>query len=57
MHRLGCSNKDNTLVATIFSVAYLDLKLKGFPKKVEAYILNPDMFVSHDKGPSVGGQA
>jgi Protein of unknown function (DUF 659) len=32
------------LVATISSVAYLDLKLKGFPKKVEAYILNPDMW-------------
>jgi hypothetical protein len=32
------------LVATISSIAYLDLKLKGFPKKVEAYILNPDMW-------------
>jgi hypothetical protein len=32
------------LVATISSVAYIDLKLKGFPKKVEQYILNPDMW-------------
>jgi hypothetical protein len=32
------------LVPTISSIAYLDLKLKGFPKKVEAYILNPDMW-------------
>jgi hypothetical protein len=32
------------LVATISSVAYLDLKLKGFPKRVKAYILNPDMW-------------
>jgi hypothetical protein len=32
------------LVATISSIAYIDLKLKGFPKKVEQYILNPDMW-------------
>jgi hypothetical protein len=32
------------LVATISSVAYIALKLKGFPQKVEAYILNPDMW-------------
>jgi hypothetical protein len=32
------------LVATITSAAYLDLKLKGFPKKVEEYISNPDMW-------------
>jgi hypothetical protein len=32
------------LVATISSVVYINLKLKGFPKKVEQYILNPDMW-------------
>jgi hypothetical protein len=26
------------LIATICSVAYIDLKLKGFPKKAEQYI-------------------
>jgi hypothetical protein len=32
------------LVATINSAAYINLKLKGFPKKVEAFISNPDMW-------------
>jgi hypothetical protein len=32
------------LLATITSAAYLDLKLKGFPKKVEEYITNQDMW-------------
>lgn len=32
------------LVATISSAAYKALKLKGFPKKVEEYLLNPDMW-------------
>jgi hypothetical protein len=32
------------LVATITSAAYLDLKLKGFPKKVEEYINDADMW-------------
>jgi hypothetical protein len=32
------------LVATTSSVAYIGLKLKGFPKKVEQYILNPDIW-------------
>jgi Protein of unknown function (DUF 659) len=32
------------LLATISSAAYKDLKLKGFPKKVEEYLLNVDMW-------------
>jgi hypothetical protein len=32
------------LTATITSAAYVDLKLKGFPKKVEEYLLDPDMW-------------
>jgi hypothetical protein len=32
------------LMATINSAAYIDLKLKGFPKKVEAFISNNDMW-------------
>jgi hypothetical protein len=32
------------LIATITSAAYIDLKLKGFPKKVEAYLQNADMW-------------
>ena len=32
------------LVATISSAAYKDLKLKGFPKKVEEYLLDNDMW-------------
>jgi hypothetical protein len=34
----------DALLATITSAAYIDLKLKGFPKKVEAYLQNPDMW-------------
>jgi hypothetical protein len=32
------------LMATIASAAYLDLKLKGFPKRVEEFISNKDMW-------------
>jgi hypothetical protein len=32
------------LMATITSAAYIDLKLKGFPKKVEEYLSNSDMW-------------
>jgi hypothetical protein len=32
------------LMATISSAAYKALRLKGFPKKVEAYLSNPDMW-------------
>jgi hypothetical protein len=32
------------LLATINSAAYINLKLKGFVKKVEAFISNPDMW-------------
>jgi hypothetical protein len=32
------------LLATINSAAYIDLKLKGFPKKVERFLSNPDMW-------------
>jgi hypothetical protein len=32
------------LIATISSAAYKDLKLKGFPKKVEQYLMNADMW-------------
>jgi hypothetical protein len=34
----------DSLLATITSAAYINLKLKGFPKKVEAYLQNPDMW-------------
>jgi hypothetical protein len=34
----------DALLATITLAAYIDLKLKGFPKKVEAYLQNPDMW-------------
>ena len=34
----------NPLVATISSAAYKDLKLKGFPKLVEEYLLDADMW-------------
>ena len=34
------------LVATISSAAYKDLKLKGFPTKVEEYLLNNDMWLA-----------
>ena len=32
------------LIATISSASYIDLKLKGFAKKVEEYLQNPDMW-------------
>jgi hypothetical protein len=32
------------LIATIGSAAYKDLKLKGFPKRVEEFLLDPDMW-------------
>jgi hypothetical protein len=49
----------DALLATVTLAAYKDLKLRGFPKKVEAYLQNLDMqdatfvlqqccFVSHD---------
>jgi hypothetical protein len=34
----------DSLLATIALAGYIDLKLKGFPKKVEAYLQNPDMW-------------
>ena len=34
------------LLATINSAAYIDLKLKGFSKKVEEYLSNPEMWVA-----------
>lgn len=32
------------LLATINSASYISLKLKGFPKKVEEFLINPDMW-------------
>ena len=32
------------IIATINSAAYINLKLKGFPKKVEQFLSNPDMW-------------
>lgn len=34
----------DALLATITSAGFVDLKLKGFPKKVVAYLQNPDMW-------------
>jgi hypothetical protein len=33
----------DALLATMSLAVYIDLKLKGFPKPVDAYLQNPDM--------------
>jgi hypothetical protein len=35
---------EDALLATLFLAACIDVKLKGFPKKVEANLQNPDMW-------------